>query len=98
VSAPPRTATAISSRRNGASRAFLWMFIRSDPGKLRCGNSRLLNPLRMDNAVSLRKTLKATSFHHRLSRMMKLLKGHGRYGSEGCRRRDRRWRDLRNYQ
>lgn len=46
---PLATAKAISSRRNGVSRAFLWMFIRGDPGKLRCGNSSLLNPLRMDN-------------------------------------------------
>ncbi len=43
------TASAISSRRSGVRRAFLWMFIRVPPTNLKRGNSSLLGRARMDN-------------------------------------------------
>lgn len=44
-------AGAISSRRSGVRRAFLWMFIRTPPAKLKRGNSSLLGRVRMDNLM-----------------------------------------------
>ena len=44
-------ASAISSRRSGVRRAFLWMFIRTLRRVLKPGNSSLLGPVRMDNLL-----------------------------------------------
>ena len=48
---PSVTGSAISSRRNGGSRAFLWMFIRTLRRVLKPGNSSLPGPVRMGNLL-----------------------------------------------